>query len=317
MRALISLPAISSLAAFLSPVASPIFSTSNIRTPLASRLSAAISVSGSTTASRDETEFVFYEGARHGGRPISTGLIGLGDFLDLTRTHSLLLERRQRQRHGPAHAAPAEDFPSRNAPHHRHGRLRPHRHARSPPRTSQAPGRIDRPPASRSLHPSAMRQSRLRSTRGRSPSHSLRPGRPQSSLRRHLSRRPPCLSRKKSRPHRHGCALPHLEARHARTDPVFPRPAFPRRRSLHRYQGSRPQLRWPRTRGILLPRSSRQRRPLRRKRRIPYVRLRWPHLSRSEEHTSELQSLRHLVCRLLLEKKKKNDPHKLINQRDF
>src|SRR5205814_4490238 len=29
---------------------------------------------------------------------------------------------------------------------------------------------------------------------------------------------------------------------------------------------------------------------------------------RSEEHTSELQSLRHLVCRLLLEKKK----HKLI-----
>src|SRR5258705_1914200 len=35
-----------------------------------------------------------------------------------------------------------------------------------------------------------------------------------------------------------------------------------------------------------------------------------PHLtsqspSRSEEHTSELQSLRHLVCRLLLDKKKK------------
>src|SRR5262245_62859281 len=30
-----------------------------------------------------------------------------------------------------------------------------------------------------------------------------------------------------------------------------------------------------------------------------------PSGSRSEEHTSELQSLRHLVCRLLLEKKKK------------
>src|SRR5882724_13406878 len=30
---------------------------------------------------------------------------------------------------------------------------------------------------------------------------------------------------------------------------------------------------------------------------------RWPRC-RSEEHTSELQSLRHLVCRLLLEKKK-------------
>src|SRR5205814_9845414 len=29
-----------------------------------------------------------------------------------------------------------------------------------------------------------------------------------------------------------------------------------------------------------------------------------PRASRSEEHTSELQSLRHLVCRLLLEKKK-------------
>src|SRR5258705_4705989 len=29
-------------------------------------------------------------------------------------------------------------------------------------------------------------------------------------------------------------------------------------------------------------------------------------LARSEEHTSELQSLRHLVCRLLLEKKKRD-----------
>src|ERR1039458_10866573 len=32
---------------------------------------------------------------------------------------------------------------------------------------------------------------------------------------------------------------------------------------------------------------------------------RWGQLDRSEEHTSELQSLRHLVCRLLLEKKQK------------
>src|SRR5262245_66644395 len=31
----------------------------------------------------------------------------------------------------------------------------------------------------------------------------------------------------------------------------------------------------------------------------------WENGGRSEEHTSELQSLRHLVCRLLLEKKKK------------
>src|ERR1039458_10217374 len=33
------------------------------------------------------------------------------------------------------------------------------------------------------------------------------------------------------------------------------------------------------------------------------TRVRTPSSSRSEEHTSELQSLRHLVCRLLLEKK--------------
>src|SRR5262245_64824787 len=31
--------------------------------------------------------------------------------------------------------------------------------------------------------------------------------------------------------------------------------------------------------------------------------------ARSEEHTSELQSLRHLVCRLLLEKKKHKPQH--------
>src|SRR5262245_64346331 len=35
------------------------------------------------------------------------------------------------------------------------------------------------------------------------------------------------------------------------------------------------------------------------------------HSARSEEHTSELQSLRHLVCRLLLEKKKNNNRNQL------
>src|SRR5438045_8863983 len=35
---------------------------------------------------------------------------------------------------------------------------------------------------------------------------------------------------------------------------------------------------------------------------------------RSEEHTSELQSLRHLVCRLLLEKKKKKTESKIKKQ---
>src|SRR5947199_4422355 len=35
---------------------------------------------------------------------------------------------------------------------------------------------------------------------------------------------------------------------------------------------------------------------------------------RSEEHTSELQSLRHLVCRLLLEKKKKKNKQDKIRR---
>src|SRR5439155_10989452 len=35
-----------------------------------------------------------------------------------------------------------------------------------------------------------------------------------------------------------------------------------------------------------------------------------PSRSRSEEHTSELQSRGHLVCRLLLEKKKNKEKHK-------
>src|SRR2546425_9640648 len=41
----------------------------------------------------------------------------------------------------------------------------------------------------------------------------------------------------------------------------------------------------------------------RRERRLP------PRVRRSEEHTSELQSLAYLVCRLLLEKKKKIEQH--------
>src|SRR5437899_6206831 len=38
-----------------------------------------------------------------------------------------------------------------------------------------------------------------------------------------------------------------------------------------------------------------------------------PSTHRSEEHTSELQSLRHLVCRLLLEKKKPEPRCRLTN----
>src|SRR5258708_13149291 len=37
------------------------------------------------------------------------------------------------------------------------------------------------------------------------------------------------------------------------------------------------------------------------------------HALRSEEHTSELQSPDHLVCRLLLEKKKKTEDHHVNN----
>src|SRR5216683_8076472 len=44
---------------------------------------------------------------------------------------------------------------------------------------------------------------------------------------------------------------------------------------------------------------------------------RWPSnvATRSEEHTSELQSRSDLVCRLLLEKKKKNKHRQLKNQK--
>src|SRR2546429_3697330 len=38
--------------------------------------------------------------------------------------------------------------------------------------------------------------------------------------------------------------------------------------------------------------------------RLAVTREQQPHVDRSEEHTSELQSRLHLVCRLLLEKKK-------------
>src|SRR5438093_7229188 len=38
---------------------------------------------------------------------------------------------------------------------------------------------------------------------------------------------------------------------------------------------------------------------------------------RSEEHTSELQSLTNLVCRLLLEKKKNNKKHRPLTQTEL
>src|SRR3712207_7695145 len=50
-------------------------------------------------------------------------------------------------------------------------------------------------------------------------------------------------------------------------------------------------------------RSPRERRQL----APPRFRSRFPSSERSEEHTSELQSRQYLVCRLLLEKKKRNE----------
>src|SRR3712207_8412162 len=56
-------------------------------------------------------------------------------------------------------------------------------------------------------------------------------------------------------------------------------------------------------------RPGRRCRVLRRRRTVPGAAVR-PHggAPRSEEHTSELQSRQYLVCRLLLEKKKKIEP---------
>src|SRR5215469_18615837 len=48
--------------------------------------------------------------------------------------------------------------------------------------------------------------------------------------------------------------------------------------------------------------------------RAPHPHRRDPHEGRSEEHTSELQSRRDLVCRLLLEKKKKQKIY-MINKK--
>src|SRR6266404_8952245 len=59
----------------------------------------------------------------------------------------------------------------------------------------------------------------------------------------------------------------------------------------------------------------RSRRPVHARHRGRPRRHRGPHLDgppRSEEHTSELQSLAYLVCRLLLEKKKKTTAYDIL-----
>src|SRR6267143_5526239 len=79
-------------------------------------------------------------------------------------------------------------------------------------------------------------------------------------------------------------------------DPAAPPPRVPRRHGLHRAAPGHPR---PRVRPGRAPHRGRARPPLPRE---PHPRARG---ARSEEHTSELQSQFHLVCRLLLEKKKK------------
>src|SRR2546422_1531558 len=74
-------------------------------------------------------------------------------------------------------------------------------------------------------------------------------------------------------------------------------------------------------RSTLFPYTTLFRSPLRDARRAREADARQPHDpepgrvldgGRSEEHTSELQSRLHLVCRLLLEKKKKKETHRLL-----
>src|SRR5262245_64733884 len=74
--------------------------------------------------------------------------------------------------------------------------------------------------------------------------------------------------------------------------------SFPTRRS-----SDLTPYRWGET-GRIPCRAARRRRDTQAPARRPY---------RSEEHTSELQSLRHLVCRLLLEKKKKIQKYSIPN----
>src|SRR2546425_7539512 len=90
-------------------------------------------------------------------------------------------------------------------------------------------------------------------------------------------------------------------------------PLFPYT-TLFRSQGDRPPQRGRRPAGARLARPrqdgggahQRHRHPLHVPRRGRRGGAGRPATTRSEEHTSELQSLAYLVCRLLLEKKKKN-----------
>src|SRR2546425_4847999 len=89
---------------------------------------------------------------------------------------------------------------------------------------------------------------------------------------------------------------------------LFPYTTLFRSEDLERLVDLRPH-------GVLLPGLRRADRvtPLRLE-PLPVVLLLLEPAQRSEEHTSELQSLAYLVCRLLLEKKKRNNAHKGVAQ---
>src|SRR5690349_23307255 len=63
--------------------------------------------------------------------------------------------------------------------------------------------------------------------------------------------------------------------------------------------------------------SARSSRPDKRRRTAPDRRSRRTPCTRSEEHTSELQSRRDLVCRLLLEKKKKKNKEDTVKTKSL
>src|SRR5205814_4056201 len=83
--------------------------------------------------------------------------------------------------------------------------------------------------------------------------------------------------------------------------------SFPTRRSSDLYPAAAPQdSQLHGTALAAISRRKRSRRPIRLAEgfcALPPLLSRTSRRERSEEHTSELQSLRHLVCRLLLEKK--------------
>src|SRR2546422_8587845 len=123
-------------------------------------------------------------------------------------------------------------------------------------------------------------------------------GRLKSVVRRRSARRPYRQSRPTTsavRSGEHGCRrralLSHPQRLvHCTRDPQ----AVEQHRELPSHRDDGALLR-------VLPPARRERRPP-----VPQVRIRPEGPERSEEHTSELQSRLHLVCRLLLEKKKKS-----------